>query len=206
MARPRHANRFNLGCDGFDYRDSQDLAVTVMACLSDIARSGPAVVVVAHLTKKFDQSLLYRTRGSLGLVCGARSILYLAADQQDSNRRILSQIKSVSGPLAPPIAFRIQPGPRLEFEPPGSAPIRPDLLALPPEVHSALSEACAWLTDALAAGPRPSLEILTGSRSAGISLATLNRAKYLLRVRSIKFGSDWCWSNPEVPENSSFSK
>lgn len=206
IARPRNPRRFQLENDSAYVRDTHDLTAGVMASLNEIARAGLAIVAVAHLTKKSDAQLLYRARGALSLISAARSVLYLAADPQDPDRRILSQIKSVSGPPAPPLAFRIRPGPRLEFEPPGALKNRPDLFTLRGELYSALEEACAWITDALAAGPLPALEVVKRSRADGISPATLNRAKFILRVRSVKLGPDWHWSTPEQFANSSLSK
>jgi hypothetical protein len=93
---------------------------------------------------------------------------------------------------------------RLQWEEVASAcGTHPDLLDLAPDAQSTLSEARDWLTDALAAGPRPARELLADARAAGLSLPTLRRAKRLLRVPSVKPAADspWLWSREQRPDN-----
>ncbi len=193
---------------------SADGLAKTLAGLADIARSyGVAIVAVGHLSKTSAHRTLYRVRGSLALVAAARSVLLLTADPDRSDRRILAPLKTVYGPPPPPLALRIAPGPRLEWNPPGpvfgSATDPPvlttctDLLDLSPDAHSALSEACAWLPDFLSAGPRPVYEVLRAARASAISLRTLQRAKRLLAIRSVRPAHDspWFWSLEQRPDN-----
>ncbi len=162
--------------------------------------------------------MLYRVRGSLTLVAAARAIHLLSADPDDLHRRILSPVKMVYGPPPAPLAFRITPAPRLEWETGGTgvpaceigatAPaytpnLPPDLLGLSPDARSALSDACDWLFDFLTAGPRPARVTLREARAAGLSTATLRRAKRILAVRSIKpsVESGWLWSRERRLDN-----
>lgn len=184
-------------------RDNAEMIASVMSALSRLAAStGAAIIVVGHLTKSRNRRILYRARGSLTLTAGARSVLYLGADPKVPDRRVLAHVKSVCGPPAPPLAFRIGPGPRLEFEDRAndsiSSQLSAELLDLPAEDYTAISEACDWLADALAAGPRKATEIVASARDAGHSTTTLRRAKRLLAVRSIKRSTeqDWVWSAP----------
>jgi hypothetical protein len=111
--------------------------------------------------------------------------------------------------LRPALAFRIVPGPRLEWEAqPDPALSRgwsasPDLLDLSGDAQSALSEASAWLLDYMAAGPRPARRVLRAARAAGVSIATLRRAKRICRVRSVKpdLQSAWLWSAEQPSDN-----
>ena len=66
--------------------------------------------------------------------------------------------------------------------------------------HStALDEAVAWLSDALADGPRPGKEVKDAAKADGISLRTLDRAKVKLGVIAGPdgFGGAWMWSLPD---------
>lgn len=93
----------------------------------------------------------------------------------------------------------------LEWEPPDSATrtgtrdLPPEILDLPAETHSMLNEACDWLAAYLADGPCAAASALHDARANGLSLATLRRAKRVLRVRSFKSRTDgtWLWSLPE---------
>ena len=131
-----------------------------------------------------------------------------------------------SRPSAPPPPF--PPAPHLVWEPcpvpaspdappadttaavaaPGAASTapalwhRPELLDLPAETYSALSEACSWLTDYLAPGPRPAQELIRDAHTSGVSYRTLVRAKQLLHVRSIRSLDDGIWRwHPPRPRN-----
>jgi hypothetical protein len=175
---------------------SPDLQAGLVACLTSMAhRRGVALLAVGHLTRTYARRVLYRIRGALSLVAAARSILLLTSDPDCPDRRILTQIKSAYGPLAPPLAFRIVAGPKLAWD----DPARPDwrlatgVLDLSPESFSVLSETCDWLTDFLAPGPRPAREVLAAARAAGIPRVTLFRAKRLLNIRSQKIAHAWTW-------------
>ena len=123
----------------------------------------------------------------------------------------MSPLKAVYGPLAPPVVFRIVDGPRLEWEKAGAAgavaweggcgadcasAAAAELLDLSADAWSALSEACDWLADYLAGGPRAAREVLQEARAAGLSGATMRRTKRLLGVRSVRPAADsaWMWS------------
>lgn len=191
---------------------SPSLAATAIACLTDIARRYEiAILAIGHLTKMRTGRTLYRARGALALVAAARSVLLLAPDPCEPSRRILASLKSVYCALPASLAFRVVPGPGIEWEsansPASLASLRgfssgslipPDLLDLAPEVHSALAEACLWLADSLSSGDRTASELIAAARDAGINVATLRRAKRLLAIRSYKPSNDaaWHWSDP----------
>ncbi len=180
---------------------SPDRQACLLGRLATIARGrGVAILAVGHFTKTPARRVFYRIRGSLSLVAAARSVLLLTSDPDYSDRRILTQVKNAYGPPAPPLAFRIVAGPRLEWD----DPARPDwrlatgVLDLSPESFSVLSDACDWLTDFLSAGPRPAREVLAAARAAGIPRVTLFRAKRLLNIPSQKIGHTWTWLPPPV--------
>jgi hypothetical protein len=177
-------------------------ANAVVAALADTARSyGVAVVAIGHLTKERAHRTLYRVRGSLGYIAAARNIHLLSVDGDDSDRRVLCSLKSVHGPAAGPLAFRIEAGPRVVWAACGAGAVgdagrlAPDLLDLSAEARCALSDAYDWLSDCLAAGPRSARDILREARAAGHSTTTLRRAKRMLGARSVKPSTEsgWLW-------------
>ena len=181
--------------------------VTVLHRLSRLAeRYAAAVVAVSHLVKTGAQHVLYRVRGSLTLSGAARTICLLSADPLDPSLRVLSTIKNVYAAPAAPLSFRIAPGPRVEWlDAPqdGSSDfaLRSSLLTASPELHSALTEAAAWLLDFLSAGPRNVPDILQAAARDAHNTCTLKRAKRLIAARSIKLdnASPWQWSLPDRP-------
>jgi hypothetical protein len=175
---------------------SADLQAGLLGRLAAIAhRRHIAIVAVGHFSKSPARRVFYRIRGSLSLAAAARSILLLTCDPDCPDRRILTQIKNAYGPPAPPLAFRIVAGPKLDWD----DPARPDwrlatgVLDLSPESFSVLSEACDWLTAFLSAGPRPARDVRAAARAAGIPCVTLYRAKRLLNIPSRRDGTAWLW-------------
>jgi putative DNA primase/helicase len=61
------------------------------------------------------------------------------------------------------------------------------------EEKNAVGNACEFLTDALSIGQRPSKEIDDEAKEAGISKATLKRARSKLNVRSVKSAMSGGW-------------
>ena len=61
--------------------------------------------------------------------------------------------------------------------------------------------AVEWLLNCLAHGPQPALAVQSAARDAGLRLRTLQRAKRLLRVRSLKLAlrGPWYWAHPDHP-------
>jgi putative DNA primase/helicase len=179
-------------------------------------RKNVAILATAHLSKTPTHRPIYRVRGSLEYVSAARSVLLLTADANDPTRRILHQIKSSYGPLAPPLAFHIRcvpssPSPSVPSSasvPQSLYPSIPSLIwddnpapSLPPhlmdlsrERQCALHEAAQWLTRALESGPRPAHELRREAAQVGIAHMTLYRAKEFLNVASGKRPEFQKWS------------
>ena len=63
-----------------------------------------------------------------------------------------------------------------------------------PKQPSALDEAKEFLNRQLAAGAKPAVDVKATAADAGISEATLNRAKTNLRVKSTKTDNGWNWA------------
>lgn len=64
------------------------------------------------------------------------------------------------------------------------------------ERRAAVIDAANFLLAALAAGPRPSRDILREAASAAISVDTLRRAKLLLYITATRTHDEWTWSLP----------
>ena len=193
-----------LGGNVNSFKD-QDIrrALAPMAMVAE--EIGAAIVIVRHLNKAATGSPLYRGGGSIGIIGAARSGLLVAADPDDSERRVLAPTKSNLGPLAPSLSFSLHEAPN------GVAAVRWDgpstytaaaLLALSgtEEDRSALEEAKAYLREVLAEGGQWVKMLLIEARQQGISDRTLKRAKAELGIKSYRVGAGaeggWKWSTP----------
>lgn len=158
----------------------------VVGRLAEIAhRYGVAMLAVGHLVKTRSQRVLYRVRGSLALIAGARAVQLVHADVDDPDRRVLCALKTVYGPPPAALAFRISAGPRLEWgSEVGTAVARSwgsavDLFDLSAEAQWRCRRRATgcWTTWPMGHGRR---EVLRAARGGGLSIKTLRR-KALVR-------------------------
>jgi hypothetical protein len=185
------------------YRD-QDVrrALHPMKTMSE--RTMSAGVILRHLSKSAGASALYKGLGSIGVVGAARIGLMAATDPDDDTRRVLAVSKCNLAPKAPSLAYRLvsdelHGAARVEWL--GAVEHGADDLLVPGEDRAPRSEAREFLFELLAAGPMSANDVKREARDAGISDATLRRAKSDLRVKSTREGpagpgGQWTWALP----------
>jgi hypothetical protein len=176
-----------------------------MAPLARLAeRIGCAIVLLRHLNKSAGSHAMYRGGGSIGIVGAARVALLVAADPDDAERRILATVKNNLSPHMPSLAYRL-----VNDEAAGAARVEwlgesehraSALLAIPSGEHErgALDEACEVLRTILGDGAVPAREAEREAFSAGISRATLLRARKAAGVVAERVGGlgkagGWQW-------------
>lgn len=164
--------------------------------LAELARDTQKPVILTHHLRKrsiFDTEgvELERLRGSSAIVQTARVVWALDvpdAGQRDNKR--LSVIKSNLSKFPEPVGMAIDDqGVRF-----GAAPTMP-------KVETLADRAIDMLLALLAREPRPAAEIQAEFDQAGISIATLKRAKARLGVISVKDAHGWKWALPAIEEN-----
>jgi hypothetical protein len=166
----------------------------VLAPLSKLAeRSGAAVLVVRHLNKSAGANPLYRGGGSIGITGAARSLLLLARDPDDPERRVLAHTKCNVSAHAPSLALRVAEAtnraPRIEWlGESGHSGV--SLLAAPADGDESTSQAEAedFLRGELAGGEREAREVLSQARRQGIPERTLARARRSLGIKPRRRG------------------
>jgi putative DNA primase/helicase len=190
-----------LSGDVNSHRD-QDVrrALAPLAAMADRLRV--AVVVVRHLNKSSGGPAIYRGGGSIGLAGAARIVLAVGTDPEDETRRVLAPVKANLSAPSPSLAYRLVEAPgavRIEWL--GASSVTAgQLLAAPvnDEERSQLADACDFLRDRLSDGWVEAAAVTKEAGQAGISTATLKRAKARLEVASERkgFGSDgrWFWT------------
>ena len=167
-------------------------------------RTKAAIVLVRHLQKVRAASPLFRGAGSVGVIAVARSGLLVGRDPVDPERRVIAQFKSNVGPCAESLGFRIVKEPigvRVEWL--GVTQVGASQLVAPscPDEISALDEACDVLYSILGDGPVRANEVKRIAVQAGVSQATLGRAKRRMAVKSRRKGfganSSFLWVLPK---------
>lgn len=163
----------------------------VGAFLAELARdTGKPVLVSHHLRKKGildgNDITLDRLRDSSAIPQYARVVW--AIDEPDAElkeKKRLYVIKNNLTRFPEPIGFQIRDN-GLDF---GEAP-------KPPRKETQADKAADLLRVLLASEPKSQDFIKTEAEGAGISMATINRAKANLNIVSKKVGTVWYWSLP----------
>ncbi|MBN8596136.1 MAG: AAA family ATPase [Planctomycetes bacterium] len=170
-------------------------------------QTGAAVVLVQHLNKSASANALHRMTGSIGFVGAARTGYIVVRDPDDEQRRLFLCVKSNIGPEANGLGFRIagEP-PRIVFDDePVLLRANDALAAASPgasEDRSALADAVEWLRDRLAGiAGAPARTVLDDAKSAGLAKRTLERAKGVLKVKTVRAPGAWLWSLPDAGED-----
>lgn len=184
----------------------------VLSPLKDAAaKHGAAIVLVTHLNKSQTSSALHRTQGSVAFTGAPRAVWGVVKDKENPARRLFVPLKNNLGPDTEGLAYTVE-GIRLEASDP---PIHTSRILWENEAitqsadelmrdsggegHGTVKDAENFLLDILSMGWTKTSEIQIGARKAGVSWASVRRAKENLGVIAKKggFGDGWGWELPE---------
>jgi DNA polymerase I-like protein with 3'-5' exonuclease and polymerase domains len=183
-----------------------------------------AVIGIMHFNKKVDiTNVLLRTQDSLAFVAAPRHV-FGVIDDADNNRKLIVRAKNnlvESGQKRKSLAFHFEVQ-HVGTDPRNDKPIIAPFVVWEPgyvdisatealqaasenKAPAAVDEAKRFLLDMLANGPVAKKEIEDAAEGSEISLATLRRAKRILRViaekdRDTPKGS-WFWMLPPKEED-----
>lgn len=176
----------------------------VLAPLSQLAQdTGALVLLVVHLNKRTDGGAQQRFGGSTAWIAAPRAA-FLVAEEEASGRRYMLPVKNNLGNDRLGFEYRVNEklldyasgtikAPHIEWL--GTSDRRASELLNPPKpkAPSAVDEAKDFLRKQLAEGAQPVVDIQNAAKGAGISTATLNRAKTELGIKPVKDGNGWTW-------------
>lgn len=167
----------------------------VMSYLANMAEQfGCAIVLIGHMNKNMGAKAAYRGLGSIDLTAAARSVLLVARDKSDPDRRIVMQIKSSLAREGKPVAFRLGENNAFTFE--GECEADPEnvLLGLGTSQPKQSDLARDFLRAELESGEMKAVQVLLDkAEKKGLSIDSLRIAKKELNVRSIKHEKIWFW-------------
>jgi hypothetical protein len=172
-----------------------------------------AVILIRHLNKQESSRSLYRGGGSIGLLALCRFSWLVAADPEDSQRRVLAQVKNNLAIAQPSLAFTL-----LTHE--GSAPTlswlgrcawtADQLLSRQGRARQQIRRsdfARDFLAASLETGPRSVRDLWALAQEHGLAERTLQRAKQQIGIRSVRAyvkGEQltyWLLPGQELPPN-----
>lgn len=167
----------------------------VMSYLSNLAEQfGCAIVLIGHMNKNMGAKAAYRGLGSIDLTAAARSVLLVARDKRDPDRRIVMQIKSSLAREGKPVAFRLGDNNSFTFE--GECEADPDniLMGLSAVQPKQTDLARQFLMAELGSGEAKPVKALTEkAEQIGVSYDSLRRERALLGIKAIKKEKQWYW-------------
>ncbi len=188
---------------GADANNDQKVRSVLTPLQTVVDKTNCAVVFVRHLNKKSGGSVMYRAGGSIGIVAAIRSSFLVARHPSDPDLRVMAHYKSNLGPLTQSLLFEpvdCDGSPTICWR--GECELTAaDLTSKPTQNSSRLSEAMSFLKEQLVGEPVEQGELKRRALEKQISFRTLERAKEVLGVVSVRQGfgpgSCSCWYMPK---------
>src|SRR5262249_28020728 len=153
--------------------------------------------------KQVDARAMYRGAGSVDFMAACRSAFIIVESGDEANMRVLAQIKNTLGPKSPSLGFYIDDkgfrwGREIDTDAEGLLTAnRADTRR---REKAQLEAAERFLAETLSNGPMASNDVKAKAKEAGISNATLWRAKETLDIRASKgrgnLTGEWLWQLP----------
>ena len=162
-----------------------------------------SIVIVNHLNKMAGIGAKYRVPGSIDVVGAVRSILLLARDPEDEDKRYLSLLKSNLAPEMGSYVLQLSDK-GMDFT--GLSDKKADELLRSLDIcpgagrpNDRLQEAKSFLEELLADGSMMLAdECMNRLKESGICRSTANSAKRELGILSVRMNERWYWKLPQA--------
>jgi hypothetical protein len=190
---------------GTDSHKNADIRALLTPLAQMAAGRGVSITAVSHLNKSQAGNALGRVTGSLAFVAAARAAYIVARDPQEQTKRLLLPIKNNLGNDRTGLSYRIAEENGIPYVVWDREPVTISAdEALAPVVESesqraSRGDAAEFLANMLKDLPAKVDDIKREAKDAGISWATVRRAKELIGAKSKKSGFDkgsWVWFLP----------
>lgn len=152
-----------------------------------------AVVLIGHLNKKEGSKGLYRSLGSIDVVAAARSVLQVERDPEDTDVRVVTQIKNSLGPSDAVIRFEIRPQTGFSWISVDTVPMI-EKKTEPPVFDTKMEKAAYLIKETLSRGDVPSNEMYEKLETEGISHRTAEDTRKSMGIRCYRKMKQWYWS------------
>ena len=166
----------------------------LMHKLAGIAeRTRCAVIIIGHMNKATGSKGLYRSLGSIDITAAARSVLLIGRLKDEPSIRVMTQIKNNLAPEGRSVAFEMMQEGGIRWI--GYYDVTADDLLSggnQPDT-SKLLQARTLLREALFEKPMLCTEIYTLCKKHSIGERSVDSAKRLENIKSVKMPDGWYW-------------
>ncbi len=179
--------------NGTDMNRASDIRPIMHRLAKMAERRRCAVILIGHMRKGNSANRLYRGLGSIDIPAAARSVLLIARIKEDPDHRIIAHIKSNLAPLGDSVVFKINENSSVAWLRKSRLTAEEVVKESPQPPKGKKNKATDMLTDLLSSGERLATDIMAECRKVGICERTLNKAKAMLGVKSLKKKDGWYW-------------
>ena len=185
---------------GADSHNNSDVR-SLLTPLAELARKHEIAIVCVNHLNKGQGAAIYRMSGSIAFVAAARAAFAVAKDKDDPKRRLMLPVKNNLALDQGGLAYHVETTPSgapiiaWEADPVIDVDIEQAMGAQRGETRQGgkLSDAAEWLRNILLDGPMEADQLEVEAKAAGISWATIRRAKNMAGADSRKRGFDRGW-------------
>jgi len=155
-----------------------------------------AIVLIGHLNKNTSSKALYRSLGSIDVMATARSVLQVSCFEENSEIKVIKQVKSSLAPRGKDVCFRTDTTQGIVW-----FCNEENCLETNQKVHiekyTKQEQTAKMLQKVLTNGPVAASAIAKHFSSANISERTVMLMKKMLGIKSFRKGDKWYWALEE---------
>lgn len=167
----------------------------LMRGLANVAeRTNCAIMVIGHMNKSVGAKGLYRGLGSIDITAAARSVLLVGRLRDEPTIRVMTQIKNNLAPEGKAIAFELNEIDGFRWIGQYDVTVDDILNGEKPVEESKRIQAQTIIEEMLFENQCPCTKIYAACLEHGIGKRTVDAAKQLLGVKSLKQPDGWYWS------------
>lgn len=160
-----------------------------------------SVVALRHLVKGEMSKALYLGQGSMAMVGVARSVLLVAQDTDNPDRRALFQVKNNLGRMAEPLGYKFEKDGTLAWTTDTDMTMADVMKTQGAETKLTQTQIGAKaLVTLLGQGPVNAKTAAIAMESHGVSPRTVERIRKTLGVVAFQEGGQWWWKLPDTTD------
>ena len=153
-------------------------------------RTGCAIILISHLNKKNSSKAIGRHIGTMDLTATARSVLLVGDIKDQDGMRAMAHVKSSLCKKGKTLQFEITDSGFIWH---GESDLSEEEILAGVALKTKKQIAMDFIEEMLVDGPRTPEDIYSKGKQYNISKRTIDEAKKVLDVKSVRIGNGWYW-------------